>query len=106
MYGPGSKLTLDFEGNNNTALNFDKTNFKHRFEIENPEVENLLQNGFNVPQNLTPLEQIQDANPVTLQVNLPNSPNITIPYNMAQISSAEVKLYVWTGDSTQKTSHT
>ena len=80
MYGPDSKLTLDFEGNNNTALNFDKRNGKHRFQIENPEVENLLQAGFNVdPRELTPFEEILDPNPLTLKVNLPNSPNITIP---------------------------
>jgi hypothetical protein len=79
MRGPSSKLTLDFEGNNNTALNFDKQNFKHRFEIENPEVENLLQGGFTVPADFAAFEQIQDANPVSLKVNLPNSPNITIP---------------------------
>tara|TARA_R100000734_G_C3316172_1_gene108554 strand:+ start:136 stop:1665 length:1530 start_codon:yes stop_codon:yes gene_type:complete len=78
MYGHSSKLTLDFEGNNNTPLNFDKKDFKHRFQIENPEVEDLLQ-FHNIPQYLTPFEQIQDTNPVTVSVNLANSPNITIP---------------------------
>lgn len=71
MRGPSSKLTLDFEGNNNTALSFDKQNFKHRFEIENPEVENLLQGGFTVPADFAAFEQIQDTSPVSLIVNLP-----------------------------------
>ena len=79
MYGHSSKLTLDFEGNNNTALNFDKTNRKHRFEIENPEVEELIGNGFIIdPKKLRAFEEIE-LNPLTLRVNLPNSPNITIP---------------------------
>ena len=46
MYGHSSKLTLDFEGNNNTALNFVKKNNKHRFQIENPEVEELIGDGY------------------------------------------------------------
>ncbi len=80
MYGHSSKLTLDFEGNNNTPLDFVKKDTKHRFEIENPEVEELISNGNIIdPKELTPFESIQDPNPVTLKVNLPNSPNITIP---------------------------
>jgi len=80
MYGHSSKLTLDFEGNNNTALNFVKKNRRHRFEIENPEVEELIGSGYLIDTTkLTPFESILDRNPVSLQVNLPNSPNITIP---------------------------
>lgn len=78
MYGSSSKLTLDFEGNNNTDLNFDKQNHKHRFEIENPAVEDLSQSVL-LPDNLTPFEQIQDPRPVSLQVNTPFSQAITIP---------------------------
>ena len=78
MYGSSSKLTLDFEGNNNTDLNFDKQFNKHRFEIENPAVETLSQSVL-LPDHLTPFEQIQDLNPVSLRVNTPTSQAITIP---------------------------
>ena len=68
MVGRLSKLTFSFEGNNNTALNFDKSK-GHICQIENQLIEELDQKGIDTG-DFKPLDLLEDPD-TTLSLTMP-----------------------------------